>query len=365
MDTKVSIVRCADYNQTHVYEAVKQSIDLLGGIETFVQRQQKVLIKPNLIKIAHPEEAVTTHPELVRAVIRLVKKQTDKIFIGDSPGGLVKTEAVYDKCGISQIAREEKVKLVKFDRIASIDNIFLAKIKDEVDVCISLPKFKTHNLTTITAAVKNVFGLVPGLYKVQCHKEAPNYKAFSLLLAKIYGLAKPQLSVIDSILAMEGEGPNTGTPRRVGLILASGDGVAIDAVLAKLIGLKALDVPSTKEAYRLRLGQADLKRIEISGESLDKILIKDFKLPKICALYRMPNFITRFLGKVIPLLVGIDCRRCNHCLMCKNICPQQAIKENNGKLKISPQRCMLCLCCGEVCPENAIYMRFFNRRLKS
>lgn len=363
--TQVSIIRCPDYEKNNVFSAVKKAVDLIGGIDKFVKSGQKVLLKPNLLRAAHPEEAVTTHPEVIRAVIRLVKGKSTDIYVGDSPAGLIKAEEVYEKCGITQVCQEEGVGLVKFDQITKQDKIPFAKIKDEMDVCISLPKFKTHNLTIITAAIKNVFGFVPGLYKTYCHKSTPNFKAFSQLLVKIYSQAQPKLHIIDSIQAMEGDGPSSGKPRQMGLVVASADGVAVDAVLTKIIGLTPLFITTTKEAHRLGLGQADLKRIDIVGERLEDVLVKNFKLPNLMFFSRIPNFISRILFKVIPLMMGIDLRLCNACLMCKNICPQEAIQEREGRLKIDFRRCILCLCCGEVCPNNALYIRFLNRRMKS
>lgn len=363
--SEVSIVKCEDYQTEQVFKAIKRSVELLGGIECFVKKNQKVLIKPNLLKASAPAEAVTTHPEIIRAIIRLVKEQTDNIFVGDSPAGLIKAESVYEKSGIAGVCREEKVTLIKFDNFIEKDGFPFAKIKGEVDVCISAPKFKTHNLTTITAAVKNVFGFIPGLYKVHCHKSAPNYKTFSALVAKVYGLVRPQLNIIDAVWAMEGDGPSDGKPRKIGLILASSDGVALDSVLAKIIGLKPLAIASTREAFRLKLGEADLNKINVAGESLDKTEVKNFKLPRIISLYRIPNFIARYVFKLVPLIMGIDKKSCNGCLMCKNICPQNAIREIKGRLKIDFSRCILCLCCGEVCPNNAIYLRFLRRRIAS
>ena len=365
MKSKVSIVRCVDYDQARVYEAVKKSIDLLGGIELFVKPGQKVLIKPNLLKVAQPEEAATTHPEFIRAVIRLVKQQTLNIYVGDSPAGFIKAEAVYEKCGIVKICQEENVTLITFDRIMHIEGMPFAEIMREVDVIISLPKFKTHNLTTITAAIKNVFGLIPGLYKVQCHKDAPNFKIFSALIAKIYQHARAHLSIVDSILAMEGDGPAAGTPREVGLVLASADAVAMDAVLAKIIGLNPSDIITTKEANSLKLGIADISHIDICGESIESVRITEFELARIVMLYKAPNFIARFFLKIVPLVMGIDYNLCIGCGLCKNSCPQQAIHQVRGKLKIDFRRCILCLCCSEVCPQRAIYMRFLKRRIRT
>lgn len=358
MKSKASIIRCSSYNPDELYEAVKKSVDLIGGIESFIKQGQKVLLKPNLLKEAKPEEAVTTHPEFIRAVIRLVKKQTDNIFIGDSPGGLVKAQAVYKSCGIEKVANEEGIRLIQFNSIVKKGNIPFAKIMDEVDVLISLPKFKTHNLTVITAALKNVFGLIPGLYKVHVHKQAPNFIKFAEKIARIYSLATPHLSIVDAVVAMHGDGPAAGDPYDLGLVVASSDALSIDAILSKVIGLEPQSVPSTKAGAQMKLGQADINNIDIFGVSLEDIIARDFNLPKISALFKMPNLLARSLLRFIPLLMGIDKLKCNGCLVCKNICPQQAIKDVRGRLRINSRRCILCLCCSEMCSNNAIYLKF-------
>ncbi|MFH1092860.1 MAG: DUF362 domain-containing protein [Candidatus Omnitrophota bacterium] len=365
MKSKASIIRCHSYDSDDLYEAVKKSVDLIGGIERFVERGQKVLLKPNLLKEANPEEAVTTHPEFVRAVIRLVKEQTGNIFIGDSPGGSVKAQTVYKSCGIEKVAVEEGAQLIQFNSIVKKDNIPFAKIMDEVDVLISLPKFKTHNLALITAAVKNVFGLIPGLHKVHVHKQAPNFINFGRELARVYRIAKPHLSIVDAVVAMHGDGPAGGDPYNLGLVVASRDAVSIDAILSKIIGIQPLSVPSTKAAALMQLGQADINNIDITGVSLEDIIVRDFKLPKILALFKIPNLLAKSLLHLIPLMMSIDNLKCNGCLVCKNICPQGAIKSVRGCLNLDFRRCILCLCCSEMCPNNAIYLRFLNRRKES
>jgi Uncharacterized conserved protein len=362
--SQISIVRCAEYEQDRVFAAVEQALRLIGGIEAFVRPGQKVLLKPNLLKPADPQDAVTTHPEFIRAVIRVVKTRTDRILIGDSPGGLVKAETVYERCGINRIAREENVATVRFDRVKTIDGIPFAAIKDEVDVIISLPKFKTHNLTTITNAVKNVFGLVPGLYKVHCHKQAPNAGVFSGVIAKIYGLVKPQLSIVDGILAMDGDGPSGGNPYQLGVVAAGSDAVALDAVFSKIIGIDPMSVGSTRQAHRLGLGRADAASITIAGESPESVKARGFQVPKVLMLYRLPNAVTRIIGRCIPLVMAVDRKKCTLCRMCMKLCPQQAIREVKGAISLDNRRCIACLCCSEMCPVDAIYLRFLRWRKK-
>jgi len=364
VNSKVSIIKCDGYNREQIYSSIKKSVDLLGGIERFVGKDKKVLLKPNLLKAAGPEEAITTHPEFLRGVIRLLKQRTKNIFIGDSPGGMIKAQKVYEGCGIAGIAQEERVELVQFNSVVKKNNIPFARLVDEVDVLISLPKFKTHNLTIITSAVKNVFGLVPGLYKVFVHKQAPNHIEFAREVAKIHALVKPDLNIVDAVMAMEGEGPSVGSPRKLGLIAASADAVAVDAVLCKIIDLDPMRVYTNTEAFRLGLGNADINNIDIIGEFSEDIIVTDFKLPYVLPVYKLPNFLSKTILRLIPLMIHVDKQKCSQCLMCAEICPQKAIRKTNSGIKIDYKRCILCLCCSEMCPDNAIALRFFKRRQK-
>lgn len=365
MNSQVSIIKCDNYDPDRIYSCIKKSVDLLGGIERFVGEGKKVLLKPNLLKAAKPEEAITTHPEFLRGVIRLVKERTKNIFIGDSPGGMIKAQDVYEYCGISKVAQEEQVELVQFNSVVKKNNIPFARLVDEADVLISLPKFKTHNLTVITSAVKNIFGLIPGLYKVHAHKQAPNHIEFARKIAQIHALVKPNLNIVDAVMAMEGEGPSVGQPRKVGVVASSEDAVAVDAVLSKIIGLDPARVYTSTEAARLGLGHADINNIDIIGEFSEDIIVKDFKLPFILPIYKLPNFLSKSVLRIIPLMIRIDTDKCSQCLACEKICPQKAIRKIGNRMSLDCRRCILCLCCSEMCPDNAIALRFFKRRHKS
>ncbi len=362
LNYQVSLVRCADYDSRKIQAAVDQAIGLLGGIERIVGRGQKVLLKPNLIKAASPEEAVTTHPEFIRAVIRCVRRQTDQIYIGDSPAGLTAAEYVYEQCGINRLCREEGTTPVKFDRIIKKKGLPFSALMEEM-VCISLPKFKTHNLTTLTGAVKNVFGLIPGLAKVQCHQQAPNFRRFGERLVDIYESAAVQLHILDAVMAMEGDGPTHGAPRRLGLVAAGINGAALDSVMCKVIGLDPAKVVFLREATARKLCLAP-EKIEILGETVQAVKVNDFRLPRISPLFRLPNFLSRFFLRLVPLAMKIDSRVCTNCGMCRRICPQQAVFERNGKMMVDSRRCILCFCCSEACPENAMRLRFINRRIR-
>lgn len=357
--SKVSIVKCPNYNFTEVESALRRAIDLLGGINSFVKEGQTVLLKPNLLSARPPEDGVDTHPEVLRAVIRLVKGVKGQIIVGDSPAGFGGnlSEEIYEKSGIKKVCREENVELVKFNKITIKNNIPLSTYALECDVLISLPKFKTHNLTTITGGVKNLFGTVPGLRKAEYHKQGTNPKDFASIVVNIYSQVKPHLSIMDGIVAMEGDGPAGKDLRNLGLILASNDAVSMDAVMAKIIGLEPFNIHTTFLAHKRGIGVGDLNSIEILGEKIEELIVKDFKLPNPSILCRVPPFLSKFLFNLIQLWPYIDEEICKKCEICSKSCPQKTITINEKRSVINYKNCIRCLCCYEVCPYQAISIR--------
>ncbi|MDP2929061.1 MAG: DUF362 domain-containing protein, partial [Candidatus Omnitrophota bacterium] len=325
--TKVAITRCEYYDTGKVYEAVKRTVDLIGGIEAFVSPGMKVLLKPNLLSARVPEDAVDTHPEIVRAVIRLVKSARGVPYIGDSPGGYGdNTDEVFEKSGMKRIAEEEGVRLVKFTVSRFVEGVPIARQIFDSDRVISIPKFKTHAITVLTAAIKNMFGAVVGLYKAECHSRAPKEEDFSRVMAKIYSIAKPHLTILDGITAMEGDGPSSGVIRKMNLIMAGEDAVAIDSCLAKIVGIAPLDILVTKEAYEAKLGEADLSKIEVLGDDLNNFIVKDFKLPQTTPLKYLPKSVIDCVASLVRFKPYINIETCKRCNLCKTACPVNCIE---------------------------------------
>jgi len=358
MPAKVSLVRCDDYDSAKVFEAVKRAIDLVGGIDNFVSGGTRVLVKPNLLSARTPEEAVDTHPEVVRAVVKLVKEAGATPVIGDSPGGYYKDiESVLEKSGMKKMAAEEGVEIVRFTASRFVDGIPIARHVFEADCVISLPKFKTHCITVLTGAIKNMYGTITGLHKAQCHSKAPKEKDFAKVVAKIYSISKPHLTVMDAITAMEGDGPSAGKPRNLNFIMAGSDGVAIDACAAKIVGVEPLDILVTKEAFLLGLGEADLSKIEITGDEMKNFVTGDFKLPQTTLLKYIPTGIANKVATLIKFKPYIDFAACKRCNLCKVSCPVNCIEIEDQYCRIDYNRCVRCLCCHEVCPYKAISIK--------
>lgn len=364
--SKVSIVKCASYAPPVVEQAVRNTINLLGGITCFVKPGSCVLVKPNLLMSRQPECGITTHPEVVRAVIRILKEINCKVIIGDGPSVWGKyienVDEVYDVTGIKKVCRDEDVALVNFNKRRMRDKFPLTAWLDECDCLISLPKFKTHEFTLITGAIKNLFGLVSGTYKTELHKNYFLPSEFAKILVDIYQEARPVLTIIDGILAMEGDGPATaGITRRLNLLLGGADCVALDTVMAKIMGISNREVLSTKEAALRGLGENQISRVKIEGEDIDKMNIRPFILPATSAkITRLPDALKKILKPLIryyPYSLRAKCTRCGHCVkVCPKNCITLSATDRGGKSGIyfDYKKCIACFCCQEACPEAAI-----------
>ncbi|MBL7068413.1 MAG: DUF362 domain-containing protein [Candidatus Omnitrophica bacterium] len=357
---KVSIVRCDGYEGTRLRSALRESLDLIGGLGAFVKRSSRVLIKPNLLSARIPDEAVDTHPGFVREVAALVKEAGGLPAIGDSPGSfftIKSIDEVYEKSGIKRVADEIGAELVRFDRIVHIDGYPIAEVFDKYDLVINLPKLKTHSLAMLTGAIKNTFGFVPGLSKVQCHKKAPHINEFSKILADIFSITKPGLSIMDGIIGMDGDGPAAGRAREFGLILASPDAASLDAVFSHIAGLPYSRNIVLKEVTERNLGCGRLGDIEVVGENLDSVRIRDFRLPKTELIYRLPSWLSGPIARLIgfsPVINEVSCKKCN---ICKEACPVGALTIDEHISKIDKAKCIKCFCCHEVCPHDAINIK--------
>jgi Pyruvate/2-oxoacid:ferredoxin oxidoreductase delta subunit len=224
---------------------------------------------------------------------------------------------------------------------------------------VNIPKFKTHDFTLLTGAVKNLFGLVPGTYKTELHKNYSKVDEFSRVLVDIYEEAKPILTVIDGIVAMEADGPGTsGKMRNLGLLLAGSDCVSIDSILARIMGIKPFDVLSTYEAAKRGLGIADLKSIRILGEKLEDVIGEPFILPSTSIVKRaIPQPMLNLVKKMIRYYPYVEYAKCIRCSACISACPGKAIAMENSGPAFDYQRCIACFCCQEACPESAIKIK--------
>ncbi|MEA1964964.1 MAG: DUF362 domain-containing protein [Candidatus Aerophobetes bacterium] len=380
--SKVSIVRCNSYQQKEVDDTVRESLQLIGGIDEIIKPKKRVLLKVNMINSDFPEKAATTHPSILRAVIRMVKEMGGEPLVGDAPGvAYRRIECAWQKTGFRRAAEEEGAEVINFREVKEIDNLtnkripvlHIAKEVLDADVVISLPKLKTHSFTLFTGAIKNLYGTIPGFRKKELHALAPRPRDFAELMVDIFSVVKPSLAIMDGVVGMEGDGPICGSPYKVGLILAGKDLVALDAVASNIIGYHPFDIEITKTAAKRGLGVGKLEEIEIKGVPLNEAKVEDFELVSNLntLLKRVPSFVFYVLRPTASLLLkvtpGVDEENCERCGDCAEACPVKAIKmENHGYPVISQKRCIRCFCCTEVCPSGSmkIERNWLARKLK-
>ncbi len=360
--SEVSLVRCADYEREGILTAIRRAVDLLGGMNAFVKSGDLVLIKPNLLKAKSPESAVTTHPEVVRAVIGLVRECGGRPIVGDSPG-MGDLKKVAEKAGILDVLIEEGAELAEFDDVVQVKNnsgrfqrFEVARAAFDADVIINLPKLKTHGMTTLTGAVKNLFGCIPGKRKVQWHfNTGVNHDLFMKMLVELYALLNPRLTIMDAVIGMEGNGPGSGDPRQIGAILASGDGVALDVVAGKMVGVPPEKLPIIKAAAAAGIGTTKYDCIQILGQPLEHFVVSQYRLPPQTHLeWQLPEWARKSLKNAFTAKPVINHAQCIQCGICQGQCPQKAIQSTGKHIQIRYRDCIRCFCCQEFCPHGAI-----------
>ncbi|MCQ2396600.1 MAG: DUF362 domain-containing protein, partial [Lentisphaeria bacterium] len=242
--TVVSLIPVDDYVPAALEDALERGLAPFGGMGGIVRQGDRVLLKVNLLAPARPDEAVTTHPEVVRAVIRLVRRAgASRILVGDGPG-VGGTAENMRACGIQSVCDEEGAECAVFDETALFENLenaigkhleLTSHLKD-VDVVITLPKVKTHVQMGYTGALKNQYGLIPGTQKAQYHFRLQDRDRLSDLMIDINRTADVKLAVMDAIVGMEGQGPHGGSPRKIGALIVGTDLAAVDVVACNIIG---------------------------------------------------------------------------------------------------------------------------------
>jgi uncharacterized protein (DUF362 family)/NAD-dependent dihydropyrimidine dehydrogenase PreA subunit len=365
--TKVAVTRCPDYGEERVRQAVRQAVALIGGTGDVINPGDRVLLKANMLAPAYPAESVTSHPAVVRAAIELVKEAGGVPIVADSPGyfyagGKCRALTV---CGLKDVADELEVESLQFEAMENpfvetpvpggvyLDSIFAARLALEVDVIVSLPKLKTHASTWYTGAVKNMFGAVATRTRKQAHILA-SYERFSSSIVDIFSVLKPQLTIMDGVIGMEGEGPRHGSPRELGVILASRDAVALDAVASKIIGFEPMEIFTTRDATARGLGNGNLDEIEVLGAPIDEVAV-NFEKPSGKRL-NIPPLLMKVASRFIKVQPHCVKDTCDKCRICEKSCPVDAITMRPW-LEIDRDRCIECYCCNEMCPTGAMEIR--------
>jgi uncharacterized protein (DUF362 family)/Pyruvate/2-oxoacid:ferredoxin oxidoreductase delta subunit len=373
---RVSLLRCKNYSNALLKERITNGLENIGlDLHTF--SNMRVGLKPNLLTSAPARRAVITHPEFFRAVVQIVKEHGGKPVLIESPA-FYPLEKVIKKVGYREIIDQEHVAVADVSDTAILHNSGAERFKRfdiigevfNVDMLLNLPKFKTHGATYITAAVKNLFGTIPGLNKSQWHLRVKTKQEFSEILLDLYGgflnvfsESKTLINIVDAIVGLEGEGPGlAGKPKEIGAVIVGTDAIAVDFIGVQLTGLDFNKVSTITSGVKRNLGVASFNEIELIGDSMEDCRVDGF-VPTRATIFsdvvRWPLNSDLFKNLFVERPVPQE-GRCTLCYQCREICPANAIEMSSGKRDIPDydyKNCVRCYCCLEICPEAAIELK--------
>jgi uncharacterized protein (DUF362 family)/ferredoxin len=378
---RVAVYSCKSYKKEAIKEIILKGFDCLGGIKGFLDDKKNICIKPNLLLPVTPEQAVTTHPVFAEAVVELISEYTgrpENILIADSSAPAVPftkkgIERTYGETGLLEVSRRTGCRLnysTEYSTLSNPEGRLLKKIEVikpviDSDIIISLPKFKTHDLTGITGAVKNMFGVVPGFTKVGYHLRFEDIADFATMLLDLAELVRPAVNIMDGILGIEGEGPGrSGTPRRIGLIMVSDAAMAMDMVMGKLVRLDEDLNPFMEVVKKDKKNTYTWDNIEIMGEKLSDVIMEDFVLPRTVGQKRLieNSFVSRYIMPFARNALNpypyVDPAKCDGCLTCVEVCPHKIMEYDGKNINIDHSRCIRCFCCSEMCAQGAIEPKY-------
>ena len=366
--SKVILVKCSSYDREEVYEALSRGFELFGDISNYFSKNDSVLLKPNLLAPDPPEKGSTTHPSVFYAVARILKESGyGKIVYGDSPlfgAGLLSAR----KNGIQRMADELGIEYRDFGKGEELhlkngiqnQRFVISGEVLKAGSLVNLPKLKTHGLTRITGAMKNIFGVIPGLLKPEMHVKLKDPVLFARMIVDLNTAVKSDLVVMDAIESMEGNGPRNGNIVKTGLLIISNDTVAADAVGARIMGCDPYSIPMLKEAEKAGIGNVSEESIELLGDPIESFKVKKFQLsPETRGSWEFSPIVSFVRNSIIPRPV-IDPLKCSKCGICVAACPvkPKALTQEKGKVPVHDYNlCIRCYCCQESCPEGAIDIR--------
>lgn len=360
----VAVVRCKTYDVEAVKPALEEAVNAVNGLD-FVMPGMKIIIKPNLVSFKKPDAAATTHPALLEALVEMLLARGAAVTIGDSPGGphsLPLLNRVYAATGMDRVEklgaklnRNMNEKTVDFPEGKVLKNFTYTEYLDEADAIIDFCKLKSHGMLGMSAAVKNLFGTIPGLKKPEVHYKFQNDAEFADMLVDLNEYFKPRLAICDAVVGMEGNGPTAGTPRQIGAINASKSTYYADVVGAELIGMNIDGLPTLQAAYERGFAPASSKNLRVYGD-IRALTVDDFKAPPVRGLsFMRKGNVLHFISKAaLEHKPTLKKRLCVGCGECARMCPAKAIEMKNKKPHINREKCIRCFCCQEFCPRAAM-----------
>lgn len=362
-----AVVPCAEYDEAEA--ALKTALDAIGGLD-FVKPGMRVVIKANLVAPMPPSACATTHPKLVAALVKELVTRGASVVVGDSPGGIFTPAALAANYRVTGMTEAEKAGAVLNMNVAQhtaqiggrvMKRLTYTDYLDECDAMIDFAKLKSHGMVGMSAAVKNMYGVIPGLIKPETHYIYPDVNDFADMLIDINEHFKPRLALIDAVWGMEGNGPTAGTPRHIGALIAAKTTYEADALAARLIGVEPSGVPTLEAAKRRGLCDNDIEKLALYGDP-DTLAVPDFKKVPRRSLAFMKDTKLAFVGKAVeniltPKPMPVK-KKCVACKKCMSLCPAKAItmvtKGGRTFPSIDRKKCIRCFCCQEFCPKAAM-----------
>ncbi len=370
---KVSFVNVENYDQEKVDLAVKQLFDSFGGAKNLVKRNANVLLKTNIVREMSKDKAGTTHPVVLCAIARVLEQECEaNVVIGDSSGGLYTSGAmnrVYRGCGLDYVVENSKATLNQdFDFVPNVEiggkvisKLDIINCFEKADVVINVGKLKTHSFTGFTGSAKNLFGIVPGLVKVELHSRFAKLEDFCEMLVDIanYAQNKIVLHFIDAIVGMEGAGPTNGKPRHLGKLFAGINPFELDAVAVSLFD-EPYSMPLLKSAVARGLLKENFENIDCNVQSVKNSYVENYDRVKVVSnssLLNLPKWAKFFVSAVMNQKVKMLTKKCKKCRKCEVHCPAKAIKMGKKKAEVDQKKCIRCFCCQELCPFDAVKIK--------
>jgi uncharacterized protein (DUF362 family)/Pyruvate/2-oxoacid:ferredoxin oxidoreductase delta subunit len=364
MNNKISVRKCETYDLNEIYNNISQIYKTTGGPEV---RGKKVLVKPNILTDDDPSKCICTNPVVVEAMIRFLQAEGATVFVGDSPA-VHNQRFRAEKTGIYQVCERTGAIWVDFmknpvEKKLRKGKIKVAAITGEVDLIISMPKFKNHELVYFTGAIKNTLGLVPGFSKAKQHALHQDRTSFGEFLVDLNEALLPDYFFMDAIMGMEGPGPGRGMPVRIGLLIGSTNPLILDMTASRIAGYEPIVVPTSKTAFFRKKWLQSEEDIIYDGPGLETLIINDFRRVPISG---NRNIAIQFVMKRISFLKKLERRpvfihdKCTGCLKCVKICPVNAIESHKTKenfIVLTDSKCIRCFCCSEVCSDNAVEIK--------
>lgn len=363
--SKVVVLNIEEYDLDIIYNRLKWGINQLGGIESFIPKGKKVLVNPNVLVGSDPKLAVTTHPVVFEAIVKILKENEYFVTYGDSPG-YGNPEKVVEKAGLKAVGDKYELPLADFKNGETVhhpDGILSKQFKIanavlETDAIVNVAKMKSHALQRITGAIKNPFGCVVGHNKALMHGRFSNAYNFAEMLIDLNNYLKVDLHILDGIVAMEGNGPRSGTPIKMNVIMLSKDPVAIDTLFCKLVNVNHMIIPTI--TYGEKYGLGSHSDIEVIGDDIESLINPDFEIEKTTIKETEHHQSLSFLRKHVLKRPFIQEDICKKCGICVEVCPLEdkaLIFKNNDKSNppiYDYDKCIRCYCCQEMCPYNVI-----------